>query len=279
MFLTKLLVFTGIVYAARTANAQGLSGEPCNANSDVCIGGRICYEAPTSFTLLTSECTPSSETCYCFDSEATCESSDDCDDGERCYRGSVSGQDVSYCLACGVPLDMFEDLEWEYVDEDPLTCPSQSPDGSTPTPSPTSVASANESGGDQNDENDDNDGDDDDDDEDEEVCVSVDVLSSYTPEELVFPTHRRASVLCDIYDNCATPGHMVLYQERPMMMKTYCEQTHGCSRRVKLVNSPRMRTALRIPSKSNHLQFLAFAAKLQSRTEEMVLSGLVRLGL
>lgn len=271
MFLTKVLILTGVLCAATIANAQGLSGEQCTAEDDVCIDGRTCYEVATSFTVPNSNCTSDSDTCYCFDPEAVCDSSDDCDDGERCFQESISGADLKFCLACDIPLDMFDDSSWEYVDENPMTCatPTVTPDVFPTTLSPSPVTSGGASGGD----------DDEEEEEEDEVCVSIDALSSYSQEELVYPSHRRAAVLCDKYDNCATPGHMVLYQQHPMMMKTYCEQTLGCSRRVKLVNSPRMKTALRIFSKSDHLQFLAFAAKLQSRTEEIILSGLVRLGM
>lgn len=111
------------------------------------------------------------------------------------------------------------------------------------------------------------------------ICVSVDALSGFSPEELVFGEHRRTSVLCDHYENCATPGHMVLYSGRAMMMRTYCEQLqYGCSQRVKFVNSPRMKAGLRIETKSESLKFLAFAASYESRTEEAFIAGLVRLG-
>lgn len=111
------------------------------------------------------------------------------------------------------------------------------------------------------------------------VCVSVDALSGFSQDELVFEQHRRAAVLCDHDDNCATPGHMVLYLGRAMMMRTYCEQLqYGCSQRLKFVNSPRMKAGLRIMTKSDALKFLPFAASYESRTEEALIAGLVRLG-
>lgn len=291
----KILSFVVCVLCSVSlANAQGLSGDVCEAGSSTCQGNRKCYEVSMP-TLLPVECTADSELCVCLDTDATCESSNDCDEGERCARELESGQNFQVCISCNLPSEIFESLQLEFVDENPSTCPSATV---SPTPSssagvasdafPTSEHSPDANpapsaspetglGGDENEDN--NDGADEEEDNDE-VCISIEALSGYSQKQLVYSDHRRAAVLCDQYGNCATPGHMVLYKQRPMMMRTYCAQTQQtCTRRVMLVNSPRMKTAMRIPSKSEHLQFLAFAARMQTRTEEVLLSGLIRLGL
>lgn len=111
------------------------------------------------------------------------------------------------------------------------------------------------------------------------VCIAVDSLSSFAETSLVFPAHRRASVLCDGHGNCATPGHMVVYRSTAMSMASYCGQKDVfCTRRVKLVNSPKMRIGLRVLSFSNDLEFTAFAAARETKLEETVLKMLVFMG-
>lgn len=103
----------------------------------------------------------------------------------------------------------------------------------------------------------------------EDPCIAVDSLQGFTADQLVYPAHRRASVLCDEFNNCATAGHIVSYKDMPMMMKNYCSQ-HGvqCKRTVKLVNNPRMKRGMRIPSQSEHLKFSAFSARYGTSFEE-----------
>lgn len=112
------------------------------------------------------------------------------------------------------------------------------------------------------------------------ACIAIDSLSSFDTSELVFKDHRRASVLCDQHESCATPGHIVVYQSIPMSMSTYCAQKNiSCSRRVKLVNSPRMKRGLRVLSNSKDLEFTALAAAKETRLEETVLTFAVSMGI
>lgn len=110
------------------------------------------------------------------------------------------------------------------------------------------------------------------------ICVDADALKHLHPSQLVYPEHRLASVLCDQHGNCATPGHMVVYQGTPMMMRLYCDNVpSGCSRRVKHVNSPRFQKGMRIPSKSSSLQFTSLAARWETHLEHYFLSMALRI--
>lgn len=111
-----------------------------------------------------------------------------------------------------------------------------------------------------------------------DVCVDVALLKHLPKDSLVYDTHFQASVLCDHYGSCTTPGHIVLYKGKPMMMRTYCKHV-SCKRRVKYVNSPTMTRALRIRTLSPDLTVTAFAASYQSSVEEGIVSLLVKMGL
>lgn len=113
----------------------------------------------------------------------------------------------------------------------------------------------------------------------EPICIDAAALSHFSPDNLVFSSHRRAAVLCDSHGSCATPGHMVHYQGSAMMMRSYCEQVGSCMRSVRWVNSPKFQRALRVDSRTDGLSFLAFAARYESKAEEHVLRTLVRLGM
>lgn len=112
----------------------------------------------------------------------------------------------------------------------------------------------------------------------DDVCVDARALDHLPREELVFETHSWANVLCDRQGSCATHGHIVTFRDVPMMMGTYCELV-GCARRVMEVNSPRRRRKLRVKSKTEGLEYTAFAARYQTFAEEFVLSTAVRLGM
>lgn len=115
------------------------------------------------------------------------------------------------------------------------------------------------------------------------VCIAVNALSHLDMKDLVFPKHFRATVLCDDKRNCATPGHIVVHDGVPMMMKTYCEglrvKSDGeemCSRKVMFVNSPRMKYGQRIKSNKDGLEFTALAARFESKLEEHVMALVAR---
>lgn len=111
----------------------------------------------------------------------------------------------------------------------------------------------------------------------EPICVDARLLSHLSADDLVFPVHRRTSVLCDSFGSCATPGHVVVHNGRPMMMKSYCAIA-GCTRTVKLVNSPRLHRGIRVPTLTKNLDFTALAARYESRAEETVLKALIHMG-
>ena len=110
------------------------------------------------------------------------------------------------------------------------------------------------------------------------VCIAIHALSHLSQDQLVFSKHRFANVLCDEMNNCATPGHIVHYKSRPMMMKNYCNIV-ACKNEVMRVNSPKWSKAFRVPSNSNELQFTAYAARFETRTEERLMKLAVHMGL
>lgn len=112
------------------------------------------------------------------------------------------------------------------------------------------------------------------------ICIAIDSLKNFDKSSLVFDTRQRASVLCDEYENCATPGHMVIYKTEPMSMTTYCSQeTISCRRTVKFVNSPKMKLGLRVSSFKKDLEFTVFAAAKETRLEETVLRWVLSIGI
>lgn len=108
--------------------------------------------------------------------------------------------------------------------------------------------------------------------------VDAAALAHLPPEQLVFDEHALAHVLCDRFGSCATPGHMVDYCGAVMKMATYCRAA-GCARRVTRVNSPRYRQQLRVASRTDGLLYTAFAARYETRGEELALATLSRIGL
>ncbi|CAN8064314.1 unnamed protein product [Agarophyton chilense] len=113
---------------------------------------------------------------------------------------------------------------------------------------------------------------------DDQVCIDANALSHLHVNDLVYKTHRIARVLCDGHQSCATPGHMVVFNGRAMMMRTYCDLV-SCDQRIMQVNSPRFKPSIRIPSSTDGLHFTAFAARYQTRMEEIALTTVVHAGL
>lgn len=112
------------------------------------------------------------------------------------------------------------------------------------------------------------------------VCVAIESLKQFDRSSLVFDTDRRASVLCDQHENCATSGHIVVYKSKAMSMATYCLQLPiSCHRTVKLVNSPKMKVGLRFSSFSKDLKFTALAAAKETQLEEFILKWAVFAGI
>lgn len=111
------------------------------------------------------------------------------------------------------------------------------------------------------------------------TCIAITSLRHLQPHQLAYRNHISARVLCDQHGSCATPGHMVRFRGRPMMMKSYCQLVGNCERSITMVNSPRYTRALQIPSHSPHLTFTAFAARYATAAEEHVLRTAVHVGL
>lgn len=184
-----------------------------------------------------------------------CESSQDCHPGYRCASSSriFTG---AVCVSC-----LTESSTLEFVDDGKAFCdddvtPST---GETPQPEETSETLMPSPA------------------DERPPCIAVDALRQFESEDLVFAEHVRATVMCDVHGNCATPGHIVVHKGRGMMMKSYCGlEEVECRYRVKYVNSPRMKMGMRIPSMSDDFVYTAFAARHESVVEEYVLSAIIR---
>ncbi|CAN8063402.1 unnamed protein product [Agarophyton chilense] len=114
----------------------------------------------------------------------------------------------------------------------------------------------------------------------ENSCIGLHHLNEMSPGTLLYKTHRFARVLCDEQNSCATPGHIVKYNRISMMMSTYCDIGEvNCSAKIMKVNSPRYSVALEVLTLTEGLAFTAFSARHGTRYEELVLSGLIRIGL
>lgn len=115
------------------------------------------------------------------------------------------------------------------------------------------------------------------------VCVAshhLRAFSSRTGVKLLYANDVRAPVLCDVHESCATDGHMVVYKGVPFTMKSYCELDGvSCRRGVSWVNSLEYVRRLRVPSRTEGLQFTTLASRFGSRLEEKFLSTLVHLGI
>lgn len=111
-----------------------------------------------------------------------------------------------------------------------------------------------------------------------DICVDAALLAHLHPSALVYTSHRRAAVLCDAQGSCATPGHFVEHKQTPMTMRRYCDMVGGCQRRTRLVNSPRLQAGLRVSSRTMHLHFTPFAARYETKVEELFLRALIHMG-
>lgn len=110
-------------------------------------------------------------------------------------------------------------------------------------------------------------------------CIDVKLLKNYRQSDLVYRKHLRSAVLCDEHGSCATPGHMVVYDNTPMSMKSYCAKHARCSKRTAWVNNPRMmKTGIRVWSETTGLEMTVFSARYESWAEETILRQIIRLG-
>lgn len=191
--------------------------------------------------------------CFCIRSTIPCNSSVLCTNGEACVKFR-SNSYYSYCAKCSV----LDRLKPAPIPIDNGCSRSSNSDSSDQVETSNTPGENNE----------------------DEPCIAVDALEHIPLNQLVFPRHIRSSVLCDSYENCASAGHMVMFNGNPMMMMSYCKLiTEGCSKTVRLVNNPRMVRARRIGSTVEHLQYTAHSAKYHTSVEEFALNMLLRLGL
>lgn len=112
------------------------------------------------------------------------------------------------------------------------------------------------------------------------ICIAIDSLKHLSGIKYVFKSAKRAAVLCDHLETCATPSHIVIYKGQVLTMGDYCGFVDGgCTRKIKLVNSPKMESGLRLVSRQEHLVFTAFAAQFNTRIEKLFFRGIVNIGL
>ena len=109
------------------------------------------------------------------------------------------------------------------------------------------------------------------------LCVDAEALTN-ADVQMVYRKHFYAKVLCDSERSCATAAHMVVWRGVAMMMRSYCQQVQ-CEETALHVNSPRYKKKVRIQSRTEGLQFTAFAARYGTKAEELAIGVAVRLGL
>lgn len=251
--LTTLLV-AGDAISAKGLSVLGTSREGMTADkcetSDECQDGRFCFELPALENISISEygdpvisvdapvCGETSDDCRCIPTEVVY-----CKDSSACEDGERcigrSADDTTYGICISCDASNF-------VTE---LLPVETVDDSE--------GKCDGEGG---------------------ICVAARFLEHLPSHRLVFENHRRAAVLCDAYGSCATPGHVVVFEGVPVMMKTYC-QKHvqvPCVKRSMLVNSPKMEVGLRVPSDSPGLAFTSMAAKYETALEERALRWLLK---
>lgn len=217
---------------------------------DVCKSDEDCESPRVCISDELSAC-PGSGVCFCAStSYIMCVTSNDCLPMDRC---SLLEDGDKTCLSCS--FDPYDNM-YESTPVDAGNCDNSS---TSATPSTTRLPASStsprgtpiSSPG---------------------ICISSDALTHIKSSALVFAAHKRASVLCDQHESCATPGHMVIFNRVPMSMNDYCTQPGVfCIRRVKKVNSPKMKLGLRITSRSQNLEFTALAATKETWAEKTLL--------
>lgn len=68
-------------------------------------------------------------------------------------------------------------------------------------------------------------------------CVDVKILSHIHQEHLVFSINRLVRVLYDANSSCATSCHVVVYNQKSMMMRSYYQIVWSCIRKVMKVKN------------------------------------------
>lgn len=236
-------------------------GATCKTDSD-CSSTEECK-------YISESCTANDLVCVCYPKNLDCDKDDPCipttGGNNVCVDNSIG---VGYCIRC----QDYEALPGAFTIIGENTCeevisPSRSP---SVTSSPTSAASSNSSDAPTPPPSGAS--------EDSGVCFDANLLAHIPMSDLVFSSHRRASVLCDSSGSCATRGHMTTYNGNPMMMGSYCKVTDDCTQRVMMVNSPKIGSKVRIPTNTEGLHFTALSARYETKLEEKILSRIINIG-
>lgn len=241
--IDDVAVSTVVPFPDASTNDGGLTADPCVSTSD-CNNPRKCIQVIQNSAIGLCN-TNFDNVCFCFPLDPPfCESTEECDDGEVCARGTEDDAIVPICISEYIVslTDRLERVDPQRDDDDRGAGGDVAVDAASF----------------------------------EDGCVDVALLPPAHP--LVYHEHRKRPVLCDRAGSCATPGHVVVWRGTPMMMRTYCALV-PCNNDRRWVNSPRWSRALRIHAPTSGLQFTAFAARYQSGAEERALSLAVRLGL
>lgn len=264
-----------------TTNKQ----QSCTASSG-CPDGFDCVNPNAS------PCSSSDEACGCAPANFLCTPESGCPSGASCLATDSSpcssADQVCFCLP-----DSLSDLGSTFDPDSLIDPPNPNNAGNDTKDDPDEKDEGKDSKDDPDDKGDgdhgndskndsdktDNDNDNNDDDDDDEVCVDANLLSHLPVHELVYKSHRRASVLCDKTGSCATPGHIVVFNGRAMMMSSYCNKVGDCQRRVMNVNSPKMNRKVRLATKTDGLHFTALASRYQTVLEERFLSTLIHMSM
>lgn len=215
--------------------------------------------------------------------QVTCSASSGCSDGLVCVNRNALQCSSSDSLCVCLPSNIVPCTPEEGCTSG-LTC-VETDDGSACTSSDQVCACVPGSLVDTDTNNPGNDSEDDSDnggknnDDDDKVCVDANLLNHLPMHELVYKSHRRASVLCDKTASCATAGHIVVFNGHAMMMSSYCNMVGDCQRRVMSVNSPKMSRKIRLTTNTNGLHFTAFASRYQTVVEERILSALIHMSM
>lgn len=230
------------------ADQSGLTMDSCNQTAH-CKVPRKCV---TGFTDQPKPCN-TDQGCVCFPSSPPlCNASEECQTGEVCAYYSTDPTRL-FCVSENA-VDRYSTLFEKGTEPSPVAQPDEI-EGDSSTVQPAQVPDIPET-----------------------ICIAIHSLKHFDPKDLVFDKHPLARVLCDRNGSCATPGHIVLVSGTPMMMKTYCAKV-TCDTHVMPVNSPKYRRRLTVESNSDGLSFTTFAARYETRTEEVIISAALRLGM
>ena len=236
-------------------STEGLTFDPCEEDS--CAIPRFCRSAPKPELPCRAD-----NTCQCLPNRMIfCSSSDECVIGEVCASvpdvGTVCASE-SFVRHISSSADSSHDLEIVEVSPQPTPPVSSSSTDSNDEDQPEETESESDLGFGP-------------------LCIAIEFLDHLPREALRFEMDSLASVLCDEYGSCATPGHIVTYHGEPMMMNSYCQRVK-CTRQLSRVNSPRYKRRMTISTRTAGLTFTAFAARYGTFAEEQILKAAVRVG-